>query len=164
MTPDGGAYTLTVKCQMLLNLKKNFSSEDRGSSFTQPHRTPVKLLMVMAFVLSFSGCTPVTTTPTSVPVPVTSETAKPTSTAGPSKPIALPPQGLYDSCVPGVADCNDHLDTLASKGFTLILNYGQMYGTTDAQIAYADRAQSLGMKIIWCTRWPIRRFRPPSRR
>lgn len=72
-----------------------------------------------------------------------------TATAVSLEPISLPPQGLYDSCVPYDADCMNHLDILAEKGFTLILNYGQLYGTTASQIAYADRAQSLGMKVIW---------------
>ena len=72
----------------------------------------------------------------------------PTPTSPPSG-ITLPPQGLYDSCVIHQADCVNHLDVLAAKGFKLILNYGQLTSNSGMQIAYANRAQSLGMKIIW---------------
>jgi hypothetical protein len=61
----------------------------------------------------------------------------------------LPPQGLYDSCLIQEEACASHLDVLAEHGFKLILNYGQLYGNSAAQIAYADRADALGMQIIW---------------
>jgi hypothetical protein len=60
----------------------------------------------------------------------------------------LPPQGLYDSCLIQEEACASHLDVLAEHGFKLILNYGQLYGNSAAQIAYADRADALGMQII----------------
>jgi hypothetical protein len=80
--------------------------------------------------------------------------AKPAVTPGPEpaatqSEITLPPQGLYDSCWIEQDECLHHLDELAAKGFQLILNYGQLYGDAASQIKYADRAQALGMKIIW---------------
>jgi hypothetical protein len=90
--------------------------------------------------------------PTLVPATVTVNTPtlpSPTLTPIPAPTITLPPQGLYDSCVPSYADCLNHLNVLAEKGFKLIVNYGQLYGDAKSQLAYADRAQSLGMKVIW---------------
>ena len=73
----------------------------------------------------------------------------PPSTVEPDTGLVLPPQGLYDSCWIQQEECVSHLDALAARGFELILNYGQLYGNSAAQIAYADRAHALGMKIIW---------------
>jgi hypothetical protein len=56
---------------------------------------------------------------------------------------------MYDSCWIAQEECVHHLEVLAGRGFELILNYGQLYGDSAAQIAYADRAQALGMQIIW---------------
>ncbi len=56
---------------------------------------------------------------------------------------------LHSSTPACLVNCMNHLNTLAEKGFTLIPNYGQLYGITASQIAYAYRAQSLGMKVIW---------------
>jgi hypothetical protein len=113
-------------------------------------------LFIVVFALTLAACSPTQPTVTSItptvslPTPIESTaTAIAPVTAAPLESISLPPQGLYDSCVPYEADCVNHLNTLAEKGFTLILNYGQLYGTTASQIAYADRAQSLGMKVIW---------------
>lgn len=58
-------------------------------------------------------------------------------------------QGLYDDCVPGTSDCLNHLQQMASAGFKLVVNYDQFYGTAKDELAYADKAQALGMKIIW---------------
>jgi hypothetical protein len=58
-------------------------------------------------------------------------------------------QGLYDDCLPGTSDCLNHLQHMASAGFKLVVNYDQFYGTATDELAYADRAQALGMKIIW---------------
>jgi hypothetical protein len=113
-----------------------------------------RVFFIVVFALIVTACTQLTPTP--IPRTALLPTLippEPTSTAIPPKPISLPPQGLYDSCVPDEADCMDHLNTLADKGFTLILNYGQLYGTSASQIAYADRAQSLGMKVIWCIQY-----------
>jgi hypothetical protein len=85
-------------------------------------------------------------------IPDTTSLIEKTSTPAPINPqpqLGLPPQGLYDSCVPSDPECLGHLDVLAAKGFKLILNYGQLYGDTKSQIAYADHAQALGMQVIW---------------
>jgi hypothetical protein len=65
----------------------------------------------------------------------------------------LPAQGLYDSCVAYDPACMNHLDLFDSAGFRLVLNYGTYYDRTRSLIAYANRAQSLGMKIIWSTQY-----------
>lgn len=71
---------------------------------------------------------------------------------GPEK-RTLPVQGLFDSCVAYDPDCMNHLDLFDTAGFKLVLNYGTFYDRTSSLIAYANRAQSLGMKIIWCTQY-----------
>ena len=59
-------------------------------------------------------------------------------------------QGLYESCpLEDGTECLHHLDQMASSGFTLVLNYDQLYGSAEQQTAYAKKAQQLGMKIIW---------------
>ncbi len=62
---------------------------------------------------------------------------------------ALPPQGLYESCLPDEPGCLDELDKMAAGGFRLILNDGLRYGYSAKAIrAYADRANALGMMVI----------------
>jgi len=57
--------------------------------------------------------------------------------------------GIYESCSPKhSADCLSHLNTMAAAGFTLVINYGELYGDARFQQAYLDRAQSVGMKVI----------------
>jgi hypothetical protein len=68
----------------------------------------------------------------------------------PSPHSSLPPQGVYESCAPSEgASCLEHLQQIAQGGFQLILNYNQLYGSEAQQLAYAARAKSLGIKIIW---------------
>ena len=63
--------------------------------------------------------------------------------------VVLPPQGLYESCVPTHAGCLDHLTEMSTKGFTIVLNDGLRYVDTANDLrTYADRANELGMKII----------------
>ncbi len=132
-------------------LKKLMCPKNIYTEFAHNMLSCHRALFIVIFVLILAACTQITVTPItptdSLPTPI--RHSPPTSTAMPPKLISLPPQGLYDSCVPDAADCMNHLNTLAEKGFTLILNYGQLYGMTASQIAYADRAQSLGMKVIW---------------
>lgn len=70
--------------------------------------------------------------------------------------IILPPdgQGLYDACLPSDATCLSHLDQMASAGFKLVVNYSQLYASDNDQIAYANHAASLGMKVIWAMNDP----------
>jgi len=65
--------------------------------------------------------------------------------------ITLPSdgQGIYESCVVSEPNCVNHLNTFATGGFKLVMNYAQMYASASAQLNYAQRAQSLGIKIIW---------------
>ncbi len=123
-----------------------------------------RLFLTLTLVLFICGCTnpnpapPTATGANPTPAPATAigvGRTPPTPTVTPipatinSPIITLPPQGLYDSCVPSYPDCLNHLNVLAEKGFKLIVNYGQLYGDAKSQIAYADRAHSLGMQVIW---------------
>src|SRR5215472_15002955 len=68
----------------------------------------------------------------------------------PMKPIYPEVQGLYESCEPDRGPfCLDRLKQMASAGFTLVVNYEQLYGTAEQELAYANQARSLGMKVIW---------------
>ena len=73
--------------------------------------------------------------------------------AGPpprSTPIYPRIQGLYESCSPSQGPlCLDRLAQMARAGFTLVINYDQLYGNADQQLAYANRAHALGMQVIW---------------
>ncbi len=68
---------------------------------------------------------------------------------GTCNPVSLPPQGLYESCLPSDAGCLDRLSEMGSKGFKIVLNDGLRYAyTTQALRVYADHAYQLGMKVI----------------
>lgn len=59
-------------------------------------------------------------------------------------------QGVYESCSPWRGSmCLDRLQQIAQAGFKLVVNYGQLYGTAEEELAYAQRAAELGIKIIW---------------
>ncbi|HEX3642647.1 MAG TPA: hypothetical protein VHV10_15265, partial [Ktedonobacteraceae bacterium] len=79
----------------------------------------------------------------STPIP------SPTSTPTPV-PTPFDGYGVYENCnLNGdTAACLSHLDDMAAAGFKLIVNYEQLYGDADAQKAYLDHAQSVGMKVI----------------
>jgi hypothetical protein len=63
--------------------------------------------------------------------------------------IKLPPQGLYESCLPDEISCMDRLTEFSKGGFTIVLNDGLRYATTKQSIVeYADRAYSLGILVI----------------
>lgn len=64
---------------------------------------------------------------------------------------ALPPQGLYEGCAPGVAGpaCGARLAEMRSAGFRLVLNYSAWYGSAVEVLAYAERARALGLRLIW---------------
>ncbi|HZO70754.1 MAG TPA: hypothetical protein VFB60_01050 [Ktedonobacteraceae bacterium] len=63
---------------------------------------------------------------------------------------SVPAQGLYDSCAPEKGSiCYDRLKQMAQAGFTLVLNYDQLSGDAQQQLAYASWANQLNMKIIW---------------
>jgi len=75
-------------------------------------------------------------------------TPTPQPTIGPTLYPAI--QGLYESCSPdGGTFCLERLKQMASAGFTLVVNYDQLYGSAEQQLAYAKQAHSLGMKVIW---------------
>ncbi len=62
---------------------------------------------------------------------------------------SLPPQGLYESCLPSDANCLPRLAEMSAKGFKVVMNDGLRYaGSAKSLVAYADAAQKLGMKII----------------
>jgi hypothetical protein len=61
----------------------------------------------------------------------------------------LPPQGLYESCLPTDTSCLDRLEEMGKKGFRIVLNDGLRYAyTLKSILAYADKANSLGMQVI----------------
>ncbi len=69
----------------------------------------------------------------------------------PKVPTLLPKiQGLYESCSPSRgANCLDRLKQMASAGFTLVVNYDQLYGSAEQQLAYArqDHGNSVNAHI-----------------
>jgi hypothetical protein len=68
----------------------------------------------------------------------------------------LPPQGLYEYCMPidGPATCLDRLDQIGHGGFSLVLNYAQLHTTRSELLDYALAAQRLGVKVIWPLKAP----------
>jgi hypothetical protein len=76
--------------------------------------------------------------------------ADPTGTSSSlCKPEILPPQGLYESCLPMESGCLERLKDMGSKGFRIVLNDGLRYANTaDSLIAYANLADQLGMRVI----------------
>ncbi len=121
---------------------------------------PAVLIVVLAACVSLPPPGSTATPPQPTVLPATPTTIAPppaaTTTPEPTLPPApiesLPPQGLYDSCAPSDADCLTHLDTLASAGFKLVINYG-VFGYDVADImSYADYANAVGMKVIWDVR------------
>lgn len=58
--------------------------------------------------------------------------------------------GIYESCVPygKTNECLTRLDTIAAGGFKVVVNYNQMWGNFEGQLAYLDRAQADGIKVI----------------
>ena len=50
--------------------------------------------------------------------------------AGRSAAIALPPQGLYESCLPSESDCLAHLTEMVARGFQIVLNDGLRYAAS----------------------------------
>ena len=68
---------------------------------------------------------------------------------GGSATVALPPQGLYESCLPSEADCLARLTKMGAEGFGVVLNDGLRYANSASALrAYADRALELRMKVI----------------
>lgn len=60
-------------------------------------------------------------------------------------------QGLYESCNPADPACLADLDTMAQGRFQLVLNYSQFTAgaTLQDEIAYAQHANALGLRILW---------------
>jgi hypothetical protein len=64
--------------------------------------------------------------------------------------------GLYESCpLRRGLFCLDRLKQMAKGGFKLVLNYDQLAGDAEQQLAYAAQANVLGMKIIWAMNNPV---------
>jgi hypothetical protein len=78
---------------------------------------------------------------------------------------ALPPQGVYDGCAPGgdpaagqgLSACVSRLQQLRAEGFTIVLDYSSLYGSSDEVRQYAAAAASLGIKLIWPLHHPALR-------
>lgn len=82
---------------------------------------------------------------------------QPHSSGQHSRPKLQPAiQGLYESCAPMDGNiCLQRLETMAAAGFTLVVNYDQLYSTAQQELAYAQKAHSLGMKVIWAMNDPV---------
>src|SRR5260370_4773627 len=84
----------------------------------------------------------------------TPTTASNTPTAASNTPTAASNTpsdgyGIYDSCsLSALATCLSNLDDMAAAGFKLVINYGELRGNANAQRAYLNHAQSVGMKVI----------------
>jgi hypothetical protein len=64
-------------------------------------------------------------------------------------------QGLYESCpLREGARCLDRLKQMAAGGFSFVINYDQLSGNAEQQLAYARLAHSLGMEVIWAIKNP----------
>lgn len=128
-------------------------------------RVTAGALFLIIAVASFSACSgpgqgaaplltpwpsvpPVTSTPTGSGVginPAGLPTPLPTPNSFPYKN-----QGVYEGCALKSGDvCLQRLQAISQAGFTLVLNYSQLYGSVGTQLAYAQFAQELGIKIIW---------------
>jgi hypothetical protein len=67
-------------------------------------------------------------------------------------------QGIYDGCLPSQGQvCWDRLTKFSQGGFRLVINYGIFSGSDQDIIAYADHAQTVGIKVIWSLKdqWQI---------
>ncbi len=74
--------------------------------------------------------------------------------AGPSRPSDG--QGVYEYCAPLRGQpCLDRLQRIAAGGFKLVVNYEQLKGNEAQELAYADKAQAVGVKIIWALDNPV---------
>jgi hypothetical protein len=71
------------------------------------------------------------------------------------KASALPQSGIYDACSYSdpknkpPADCGQRLALLREGGFRVVLNYWTAGMSVEDNLAYAEVARSLGMKLIW---------------
>jgi hypothetical protein len=71
------------------------------------------------------------------------------------KASALPPSGIYDACSLSdpknkpPADCGQRLALLREGGFRVVLNYWTAAMSIEDNLAYANTAQSLEMKLVW---------------
>lgn len=80
-----------------------------------------------------------------------------TPTPTPQIASSLPDgQGVYEGCAPynGETACLNRLQQIAGGGFGLVMNYDALYATQAQILTYANKAHSLGMKIIWSMNAP----------
>jgi hypothetical protein len=110
--------------------------------------TVVVLLAVLGVACSASGAQgllPLASGPG--PAPIATGTDPKDAGLGPA--IALPPQGLYESCLPSESSCLARLTEMGARGFQVVLNDGLRYADSADEIrAYADHAEELGMQVI----------------
>jgi len=107
------------------------------------------VVIVLAPLLSACAAQPETNTPKPTAASPTRAASTPTAVASSTTPFDG--YGLYENCSLGASNldnCLSHLNTMAAAGFKLVLNYEELYGTASAQLAYLQRAQSVGMKVI----------------
>jgi hypothetical protein len=74
---------------------------------------------------------------------------------GKARKDSAPVSGIYDACAysdpvrMALPDCDDRLRAMRRGGFRLVLNYWSGAMSTDENLTYADKAASLGMRVIW---------------
>lgn len=111
------------------------------------------MLLGVACAVGGSGLQPAGPAPASTVVlaapPALEAIDAATIAAGRSTAIGLPPQGLYESCLPHEPDCLLRLAEMGTRGFRIVLNDGLRYASSAAELrSYADRAGELGMQVI----------------
>ena len=107
------------------------------------------VVVLVALGLTYSASTSGLPSLARRPRPVPLGTGTDPNDAGRSAAIALPPQGLYESCLPSESECLARLTEMGARGFRIVLNDGLRWESSASDIrAYADHAHELGMKVI----------------
>jgi hypothetical protein len=82
-------------------------------------------------------------------LPIYAENSNNRTADGTTSAVSLPPQGLYESCLPEDPRCIDRLTEMGAKGFKVVLNDGLRYANSAISIrTYANHAEVLGMQVI----------------
>jgi hypothetical protein len=74
---------------------------------------------------------------------------------GKARKASAPVSGIYDACAYSdplnmpLANCDDRLRAVRRGGFDVVLNYWSAAMSIDENLAYASKAASLGMQVIW---------------
>lgn len=106
------------------------------------------MMLLMAVLLS--ACSSVAEKAGSLPKTISSHMIRPY--------FHFKNQGIYEGCsLTQGAVCLDRLQQIAQAGFTLVMNYDQLESSVQEELAYAQKAATLGIKIIWNMDYPVLR-------